>query len=146
MTGRTRAALRWAGSPAGIIALGVLVRLLHILTRRNRYYFGDTAEYEAAAIRLLHGQGLDHASPRAPLFSAFMAFGFLIGGEGNFVVVRLLKLVLATALMIVTTRLATRIGGRPAGTIAAIAIAFAPTLAIIVELSDAGGVARWLFV
>jgi hypothetical protein len=118
-------------SPWGWIALGTLLRLAHIVSLGNRYYFGDTIEYEAAALRILHGIGLDQASPRAPLYPLFMALSFWVGGEGNYLVTRLLKLVLAVGLMIVVTRLATRFGGRAAGTVAAMGIALAPTVVFV---------------
>src|SRR5262249_14372539 len=45
-----RASLRsLVRSPGGWIALGTLLRLVHILSLGNRYYFGDTLEYESAA-------------------------------------------------------------------------------------------------
>ena len=123
--------LRRLFSPGGFLVLGVLARLVHILSMGNRAYFGDTAEYEAAAIRLLHGQGFDQTSPRAPLYPIFMALSFWIGGEGNLVAVRLFKLVLAAALMFVTARLARWLGGRGAETLAALGMAFAPTLVFV---------------
>ena len=101
-------------SPWSWILIGTLLRLVHILTLGNRYYFGDTAEYEAAALRILHGMGLEGTSPRAPLYPLFMALSFWIGGEGNYVMTRLLKLGLAVGLMVVVSRVAGRIGGRPA--------------------------------
>ncbi len=118
-------------SPWGWILIGTLLRFAHILSLGNRYYFGDTVEYEAAALRLLHGLGPDQASPRAPLYPMFMAFSFWIGGEGNFYATRLLKLVLALGLMIVTSRLAQRLGGRTAGTLTAFGIAVAPTIVFV---------------
>ena len=44
-------------SPWGWIGLGAFLRLVHILTLGNRAYFGDTIEYEAAGLRILHGIG-----------------------------------------------------------------------------------------
>jgi 4-amino-4-deoxy-L-arabinose transferase-like glycosyltransferase len=120
-----------ARSPWGWIALGMVLRLLHILSLGNRYYFGDTVEYEAAALRILHGIGLDQASPRSPLYPLFMALSFWIGGEGNYYVARLLKLVLAVGVMVVVSRLAARLGGRPAATLAAVGIALAPTIVFV---------------
>ncbi len=118
-------------SPWSWIVLGTLLRLAHILSLGNRYYFGDTLEYEAAALRILHGMGIDSTSPRAPLYPLFMALSFWIGGEGNYFVARLLKLVLAVALMIVVSRLAGRMGGRAAATLAAMAVAVAPTIVFV---------------
>ncbi|MCE9627847.1 MAG: glycosyltransferase family 39 protein [Candidatus Eisenbacteria bacterium] len=118
-------------SPWTWIVVGTVLRLLHILSLGNRYYFGDTVEYEAAALRLLHGMGVDQASPRAPLYPMFMAFSFWIGGEGNFYVTRLLKLFLAVGLMIVTTRLAHRLAGRTAATLTAFGMAVAPTVVFV---------------
>lgn len=123
--------VRAVRSAWGWIVLGTLLRLAHILSLGNHYYFGDTVEYEAAALRILHGMGVDRVSPRAPLYPLFMAFSFWIGGEGNFFVTRLLKLVLAVVLMVVVTRLARRLGGRPAATVAAIGIALAPTVVFV---------------
>ena len=118
-------------SPWGWILLGTILRLAHILSLGNHYYFGDTVEYEAAALRLLHGIGFDQASPRAPLYPMFMAFSFWIGGEGNFYATRLLKLLLAVGLMIVISRLALRMAGRTASTLAAAGMAVAPTIVFV---------------
>ncbi len=118
-------------SPWSWILIGTLLRLMHILTLGNRYYFGDTVEYEAAALRILHGIGLEGASPRAPLYPLFMALSFWIGGEGNYVMTRLLKLGLAIGLMVVVSRVADRIGGRPAATLAAMGIALSPTIVFV---------------
>lgn len=118
-------------SPSGWIAVGIVLRLAHILSLGNRYYFGDTIEYEAAALRILHGIGFDRASPRAPLYPMFMALSFWIGGEGNYYVARLLKLVFALGLLVVVSRLAGRLGGRSAAAVAAMGIALAPTVVFV---------------
>ncbi|MFM7232451.1 MAG: ArnT family glycosyltransferase [bacterium] len=118
-------------TPLGWIALGTLLRITHILMLGNRYYFGDTSEYQAAALRILHGIGLDQASPRAPLYPLLMATGFAIGGEGNMVVTRWLQLLVAIALMFVTARLAGRIAGPTAATLTAAGMAVAPTLVFV---------------
>jgi 4-amino-4-deoxy-L-arabinose transferase-like glycosyltransferase len=118
-------------SPWGWIGFGMLLRFVHVVTLGNHYYFGDTLEYEAAALRILHGVGLDKVSPRAPLYPLFMALSFWIGGEGNYLVTRLLKLVLAFLLMVVVSRLAGRLGGRSAATLAAAGIAIAPTIVFV---------------
>src|SRR5438093_8354879 len=60
-----------------------------------------------------------------------MAFRFWVGGEGNYLVTRLLKLVLAGALMAVVSRLAGRLGGRPAAILAGVGIALAPTIVFV---------------
>ena len=118
-------------SPWSWIVIGTLLRLAHILSLGNRYYFGDTIEYEASALRILHGMGVDSTSPRAPLYPLFLALSFWIGGEGNFFVARMLKLVLAVGLMLVVSRFAGRLGGRPAATLAAMGVAVAPTIVFV---------------
>jgi len=125
------AAVRLLRSPWAWIAVGTLLRLVHILLLGNRYYFGDTIEYEASALRILHGMGLDSSSPRAPLYPLFMAFSFWVGGEGNYFVTRLFKLVLAVALMLTISRLAGRLGGRPAAVLGAMGIALSPTIVFV---------------
>ena len=105
-------------SPSGWLALGMLVRLIHVLTLGNEYYFGDTAEYEQVALRILHGQGLGESSPRAPLYPLLLAISFWLGGEENFIAARLIQLVLAFVQMRLVVRLANRIGGPAAGAFA----------------------------
>jgi hypothetical protein len=122
---RARAALR---SPATWIALGMVLRLAHVATLGNRYYFGDTAEYEVSALRLLHGMGLDQSIPRAPLYPMLMALSFLAGGESNYFVMRGIDLGLSLALMVLVSRLAGRLGGPTAAALAAAGTAVAPTL------------------
>ena len=121
-------------SPWGWIGLGVVVRLLHIVTLGNRYYFGDTVEYEAAALRMLHGIGLDQFTPRAPLYPMFMALSFWAGGEGQYLVARLSTLALSVGLMLVAVRLADRFGGRPAAILAAAGMALSPTIVFVTGL------------
>ena len=121
-------------SPGGWIALGMLVRFVHILTLGNEYFFGDTAEYEQVALRILHGLGLGSSSPRAPLYPMMLAFSFAIGGEENFLVARLLQLGLACIQMMLTVRLAQRIGGPSAGAFAAPIVAFTPTVVFVAGL------------
>lgn len=118
-------------SPASWIVIGLLLRMVHILSLGNRYYFADTAEYEAAALRVLHGMDLQSGSPRAPIYPLFLALSFWIGGEGNYFVARLFKLVIAAALMVVVGRLAHRMGGRPAATLATLGVAVAPTIVFV---------------
>jgi hypothetical protein len=117
-----------ARSPWTWLVLGGVLRLIHIAIMGNRYYFGDTAEYQSAALRMLHGLGLSGTAPRAPLYPMFMALSFRLGGEGNYVFTRLLNFVLALALIMVVSRLAARIGGPAAGMLAASMMAIAPTM------------------
>jgi len=106
--------LRRAASPAGILALAVLVRTAFVLSMGDRMYFADTAEYEAAAIRLLHGQPSAAGDPRAPLYPAFMALGFAIGGEHDYRTTRLLQVLLSTLIVWGSGRVARSIGGEAA--------------------------------
>ncbi|MEQ1834202.1 MAG: glycosyltransferase family 39 protein [Candidatus Eisenbacteria bacterium] len=126
-----RLRLGFLGSPWSWIVFGTLLRIAHIATLGNRYYFGDTVEYESAALRILHGMGLESTSPRAPLYPLFLALSFWLGGEGNFLAARLLKLGLAIGLMITVSKLAGRLGGRPAATLGAAGIALAPTIVFV---------------
>lgn len=128
MTARRSPWWRLLLSPAGWLALGMLVRLVHVLSLGNAYFFGDTAEYEQFALRILHGQGLIDASPRAPLYPILLALSFRIGGEENFVLVRLFQLGLSLVQMLLVVRLANRMGGPSAGAFAAPLIAFTPTI------------------
>lgn len=118
----------WATSPVLFVGLALLVRFAFVLSMGNRFYFADTAEYVEAALRLMSGQGPGVDSPRAPLFPAEMALGFLIGGRENFFAVRMLQLALAAALSLIVMHVAGRIGGRAAAALAGLALAFSPTL------------------
>jgi hypothetical protein len=112
----------------------MVLRVAYVATLGNRYYFGDTAEYEMSALRFLHGQGFNQSIPRAPLFPLLMALSFWLGGEGSYYVVRAFNLGLGLALMVVVSRLAGRLGGRPAATLAAAGIAVAPTIVFVAGL------------
>jgi hypothetical protein len=125
---------RGVHSTWGWIALGALIRLVHILTLGNRFYFGDTVEYEASALRILHGIGLDQATPRAPLYPLLMTLSFWIGGEGQYIVTRIFTLAIGIGLMVVTTRLAHRLGGAPAAILAAAGMALSPTIVFVTGL------------
>ena len=124
----TAAAARWFFTPTGLIVCAFVIRVAFILQMGNRFYFADTAEYEAAAMDLLHGHLPSGTSPRAPLFPALMAFGFLLGGLKNYTACRLLQLILAMGLVVTTGRIARRLGGPGAELLALFGAAFAPTL------------------
>jgi 4-amino-4-deoxy-L-arabinose transferase-like glycosyltransferase len=113
-------------SPVAIALAALAVRLAFTATMGNRYYFADTAEYEAAAMQILAGEGPGASTPRAPLYPAFMALGFVIGGPGNYVAVRVLQALAGSALVALTAALATRLGGRGAGVVAGVLMAFGP--------------------
>ncbi len=115
-------------APAAIIAMAALVRLALAIVMGDRFYFADTAEYEATAIRILRGLGPGESSPRAPLFPGFLAVAFAIGGEENRFVARLLQLALGTGLVALTGRLAGILGGPLAVRPALLAAAFSPLL------------------
>lgn len=128
MSGWAARARAVARSPWSWIALGMVLRIAYVSTLENRWYFGDTGEYEASALRILHGMGFDQSIPRAPLYPSLMALSFLVGGESNYAVMRGIDLGLGLALMVVVSRIAGRLGGPTAATLAAAGIAVAPTL------------------
>jgi len=121
-------------TPGGWLTLGVLVRLAHLLTLGQDPLFGDAAEYEQIALRILHGQPLGEASPRAPVYPLFLALGFWIGGEENYLAPRLLQLGLVLVQMLLVHKLATRLGGPAAAGFAAPLVAFTPTLVFVTGL------------
>ena len=133
MTGPPPAWWRWLLSPGGWIALGMIVRTVHVLTLGNQYFFGDTAEYEHAALRILHGQDVG-SSTRAPLYPVMLALSFALGGEENYVVARYLQLGLAFVQMWLAVGLARRMGGPAAAAFAAPIIALTPTNVFVAGL------------
>lgn len=110
-----------------VLILSFAVRLLLILQMGNRYYFADTLEYQNAAQSLLAGHGPGKAFPRAPVYPAFMAFGFWAFG-GSYVGVRLMQLALGMALIALSSLLALRIGRPGHALLTALFAATAPTL------------------
>ena len=125
---------RALGSPWAWIAAGLLVRLVHVVSLGNQYFFGDTTEYEVAALRLLHSGGLEGSSVRAPAYPVLLAFSFWLGGEQNYYVARAIQLLLSVVHMLLGVRLATLIGGRAAGAVAAPVLAMAPSLVFVAGL------------
>ena len=125
---------RWLGQPGFWIALGVVVRFIHLLTLGNRYYFGDTVEYEQVALRMLHGVQQGGANPRLPGYPLLLALSFWIGGEENFAVARLIQLLLSIGHMGLVVSMARRLGGAPAAAMAAPVVALAPTLVFVTGL------------
>jgi hypothetical protein len=114
--------------------VGLFVRLVHVVLLGNRYYFGDTAEYEIAALRLLHAGSLEGNSVRAPAYPVLLAFSFWLGGEQNYFAARVIQLGIAAVHMLLAVRLATRIGGPSAGAVAAPALALAPSIVFVAGL------------
>jgi len=125
---------RWLGQPGFWIVLGLIVRIVHVLSLGNRYFFGDTVEYEAVALRMLHGVQQSGANPRLPGYPLLLALSFWIGGEENFAVARLIQLLLSIAQMGLVVRMARRLGGAPAAAMAAPVVALAPTLVFVTGL------------
>ena len=125
---------RWLGQPRFWIVLGLLVRIVHLLSLGNRYYFGDTVEYEQVALRMLHGVQQGGANPRLPGYPLLLAFSFWIGGEENFAVARLIHLLLSVVQMGLVVRMARRLGVEPAAAMAAPVVALAPTLVFVTGL------------
>ncbi len=125
---------RALGSPWLWLAAGLLVRIAHVATLGNRIYFADTYEYEVAALRLLHSGSLEGNSVRAPAYPVLLAFSFWLGGEQNYVVARAIQLAISLVHMLLGVRLATRIGGRAAGAVAAPALALAPSIVFVAGL------------
>jgi 4-amino-4-deoxy-L-arabinose transferase-like glycosyltransferase len=113
---------------AGILLLALVLRLALILQMGNRYYFADTIEYEQAARSILAGHGPGPAFPRAPLYPALMALGFGLFGDGNYVGVRLVQLVVGMTVVVLTMRLGHVVGGRTIGLLSGLAAAIAPTV------------------
>lgn len=115
-------------APVTILLVAMLVRAVFVLSMGERMYFADTAEYEAAAIRMLHGQSAAEGGPRAPLYPAFMALGFAIGGEHDYRTVRLLQVLLGTLIVWWVGRVAKSLGGAAAERPAMLLVAFSPLL------------------
>jgi hypothetical protein len=124
----------WWSAPRTWLAIGVGLRLAHILSLGNSTYFGDTPEYEQLALRILHGASAGDASPRAPGYPLWLALGYALGGEENHLVARLLQLGLAIAQMALAVGLARRIGGRGAAAATAALMALTPTLVFVTGL------------
>lgn len=128
----------WRGHPHrllyGVLAVALLARLLLIVQMGPHYYFGDTAEYERVAHDLLTGHGFQADVPRAPLYPLFMALGFMLGGPGNYTVVRLLQMVFGMAIVVLCYALGRKVGGQAVGLISAAAAAVAPTLVFTTAL------------
>ena len=125
---------RWLGQPRFWIVLGLLVRIVHVLSLGNRFFFGDTVEYEQVALRMLHGVSQGGANPRLPGYPLLLAFSFWIGGEENFGVARLIQLLISILHMDLVVRMARRLGGAPAAAMAAPVVALAPTLVFVAGL------------
>lgn len=113
------------------VSLAVLLQLVLIVLKGQRYYFADTVEYDAAARQILRGLGPGADFPRAPLYPAFVALGYLLGGVGNLEAVRLLQIPLGVALVLLVAWLGRRMGQPVAGLVGALAVAVAPTLAYV---------------
>ena len=123
---------RWLGQPRFWIALGLLVRVVHVLSLGNHYYFGDTVEYEQVALRMLHGVPQSGSNPRAPGYPLLLAFSFWIGGEQNFLVARLVQLLLSLVHMGLVVRMARR--PEPPSPPTLVFVALAPTLVFVAGL------------
>ncbi|MBK7366717.1 MAG: glycosyltransferase family 39 protein [Candidatus Eisenbacteria bacterium] len=118
--------LRRLTSPFALVALALALRFAFVLSMGNRLLRRHRGVREPRSPAPGAGPGRD--VPRAPLFPVEMALGFLIGGQGNLLAVRMLQLALAAVLGVLGIRLATRLGGRAAGVLTGLCLAFAPTL------------------
>jgi hypothetical protein len=125
---------RLLARPGFWLCVGLLVRLVHVATLGNRYFFGDTVEYEQAALRLIHGVQASGANPRQPVYPLLLALSFLLGGEQNLVFARFVQLLVSLVQMGLLVRLVRKIGGAPASSVAAPMVALAPTLVFVTGL------------
>ncbi len=87
------------------------------------YPFSDAATYASGAQRLLIGEGLSSASASKPAYSLFLAILHLLAGQ-NYERAANLQSVLLGLIPVLMYLLATRLGGRGAGLIAAGIIIF----------------------
>lgn len=111
---------------AAILLLALVLRVALIVIKGGATHFSDTGEYDAAARALLGGQA--YAIPRAPLYPAWMALAYALFGVGNYAAVRWLQLPLGLAVVALTGRLGTQVGGRRIGSVAMLLAAISPTL------------------
>ncbi len=121
---------RWLTSTSALFVLGAVLRIAFLLTKGDAPSFSDTYEYETVAMQML-GKTHGAALPRAPLYPAVMALGFLLGGVKNYWAVRWVQLPFGIALIPIVQKLAERIGGRTAGWLAGLGTAVAPTLIFV---------------
>ena len=124
-------AVPWLSNGAAlalVLAVALAVRLALILMMGEGDHFGDTPQYDAAARNILAGGGPGKDFPRPPVYPGLMALGYLIGGAGNFLAVRIFQLAFGVGVVALTFVLGRAVGGAGLGLLAAGLAAFSPTL------------------
>ena len=127
----TAPARRWRRLALVVLLIALAARLAIVLHMKGAGDFADTLEYDHSARSILAGRGPGTDVPRAPLYPAFMALGFTIGGLGNYLAVRLLQLLPGLAIVVLTGWLAvraSRANAAQAGAFALAAAAISPML------------------
>lgn len=70
--------------PIWIFLCALIVRLIHIATLKEGFYFSDFTAYEKAARSLMNGEGFDPEFARPPIYPLFLAAKNLFFGEQLF--------------------------------------------------------------
>jgi 4-amino-4-deoxy-L-arabinose transferase-like glycosyltransferase len=114
---------------AAVLGAALAVRVAIILVMGEGDHFGDTPQYDAAARSILAGGGPGRDFPRPPVYPGLVALGYLIGGAGNFLAVRMIQLGFGVGVVALTFVLGRAVGGPGLGLLAAGLAAVSPTLA-----------------
>ena len=109
-----------------VFGLAVLVRIFFILALNNEvYYFSDARHYDAAACRLVNGEGFDTDYTRAPFYPVVMAGIYYLFGH-SFIFMRLFQAILGGVLCILIFLIGATVFNSRVGAVASIVAIFFP--------------------
>ena len=114
-----------------VFIIALVVRVIFVCSlNKEKFYFSDARHYDAAAVRLIQGDGFDPAYSRAPFYPIFMAGVYKVFGH-SFLAMRIIQAILGSILCLLIFEIGSIGFGSRVGAIAALASIFFPHLILI---------------
>jgi hypothetical protein len=123
----------WQRTVVIIFITAMLIRVGFVLSLQDGFYFPDSLDYVASAVRLIGYGDFGDTYRRAPVYPVFLAGIYLLFGQ-QILVIRLVEALLGACLAVVIATLARRVGGEDVGALAGLLWSIYPTGVFIVGL------------
>lgn len=119
--------------PWAIFFIALVVRLIHIATLKEGFYFSDFIAYDGAAVSLLQGHGFGLEYSRPPLYPVFLAANYFLFGH-HICAVRIVQAVMGAFSSVLLFKLTDDLLGRKAAHVTAWISVFYPYYIFIAGL------------
>lgn len=123
----------WQRTVVVAFVAALLIRTGFVLSLQDGFYFPDSLDYSASALRLIESGEFGDTYRRAPVYPVFLAGIYLLFGQ-QILAIRLVEALLGAALAVAIAILARRIGGDDLGALAGLLWSIYPIGVFIVGL------------